>query len=164
MAKNPLILPSPLRFGESPGLTCEWPKSGGRRQNQKIYDFAGIFSGSCRISAKNHPMSHPNIYRDELEWKSVTLEYLKIKNGARGDCRWAGNCRWGVCQTLPTPPRWERAVDLSRLLKTCKQGKQTGKPNRVFRRTPKNTLKITVWRERNRHSAHQRTEETCTRW
>ena len=27
------------------------------------------FSGSCRISAKNHPMSHPNIYRDELEWR-----------------------------------------------------------------------------------------------
>ena len=27
------------------------------------------FSGSCQISAKNHPMSHPNIYRDELEWR-----------------------------------------------------------------------------------------------
>jgi len=74
MAKNPLILPSPLRFGESPGLTCEWPKSGGRRQNQKIYDFARIFSDLAKFlqkkkkkKKKNHPMSHPNIYRDELE-------------------------------------------------------------------------------------------------
>ena len=141
MAKNPLILPSPLRFGESPGLTCEWPKSGGRRQNQKIYDFARFFSGSCRISANNHPMSHPNIYRDE---ELVTLEYLKIQNGARGDCRWEVCLPVGGLPNTPYPASLKRAVDLSRLLKTCKQGKHTGKPDRVFRRTPKNTLKITV--------------------
>ena len=62
MAKNPLILPSPLRFGESPGLTCEC-----ERQNQKIYDFARIFPDLAEFLQKNHPMSHPNIYRDELE-------------------------------------------------------------------------------------------------
>ena len=39
----------------NPGLTCEWPKSGGRRQNQKIYDFARIFPDLAEFLQKITP-------------------------------------------------------------------------------------------------------------